>query len=182
MYVLPHYHITKQLTHFQDAERLPEGFQRIGYDADSQTYTFRAPDGTIYESSEGNRYGELYPQGQRPLLSEPEVQAHNEQLKRSNSESVKMMLPFALIAVVFLLFMLQFLGRASSGSGAGADVGHPQITCADGAHAVMIEKGDTCWKVADAHGMGVDELLGMEGNQGLDCDALEIGQWMCVPV
>lgn len=92
-----------------------------------------------------------------------------------------MMLPFALLAIVFLLFMFRFLGGAGSGSGTGADVGHPQVTCADGARAVAVEKGDTCWKIAEAHGLGVEEFLGMEGNKGLDCDALKVGQWMCVP-
>ncbi|EMD90180.1 hypothetical protein COCHEDRAFT_1178620 [Bipolaris maydis C5] len=43
-----------------DAERLPCGFERIGYDADTQTYTFRDADGTIYESEPGNRYGEMH--------------------------------------------------------------------------------------------------------------------------
>ena len=33
--------------------------QRIGYDADSQTYTFRDTDGSIWESSPGNYYGRL---------------------------------------------------------------------------------------------------------------------------
>ncbi|KAK3197763.1 hypothetical protein GRF29_216g1232542 [Pseudopithomyces chartarum] len=160
-----------------DEERLPEGFQRIGYDADTQTYTFRAPDGTIYESAEGNRYGELYPQGQRPLLSDSEVQTRNEEIKQSNRESVKMMLPFALVAIVFVLFMFRFLGSA----GSGADVGPPQINCDDGATAVTIEKGDTCWEIAQAHGVGVEELLAMKGNEGVDCDALKPGHEICVP-
>ncbi|KAF1966833.1 hypothetical protein BU23DRAFT_592916 [Bimuria novae-zelandiae CBS 107.79] len=160
-----------------DEERLPEGFQRIGYDADTQTYTFRAPDGTIYESAEGNRYGELYPQDQRPFLSQPEVEAHNAQLKKSNRESVKMMLPFALLVIVFLLAMFRFLG----GAGSGADDKPPQITCAEGARVVEIEKGDTCWAIAEAHGLGVEQLLGMEGNDGLDCDGLRPGHGICVP-
>jgi hypothetical protein len=32
---------------------------RIGYDADSQTYTFRDSKGTLYTGPEGARYGEL---------------------------------------------------------------------------------------------------------------------------
>lgn len=43
-----------------DEERLPEGFQRIGYDADSQTYTFRdTRDGSLWEGPVGVEYGEL---------------------------------------------------------------------------------------------------------------------------
>jgi len=43
-----------------DEERLPEGMTRIGYDADSQTYTYRDADGSIWEGASGNRYGQLW--------------------------------------------------------------------------------------------------------------------------
>lgn len=161
-----------------DVERLPEGFQRIGYDADTETYTFRAPDGQIYESASGERYGELYPQGQRPLLSAAEVDYNNGQLKKSNRESVKMMLPFALIAVVFLLLMFRFLGGAG---GEHADGGQIEVRCGDYATAVDVEKGQTCWVLAEAHGVSLEELLQLEGNQGVDCDHLRVGQGICVP-
>lgn len=42
-----------------DEERLPEGMTRIGYDADTETYTFRDADGSIWESAPGSRYGNL---------------------------------------------------------------------------------------------------------------------------
>ncbi|KAF2476851.1 uncharacterized protein BDR25DRAFT_300012 [Lindgomyces ingoldianus] len=78
-----------------DAERLPEGFTRIGYDADTQTYTYQDANGRTWEGEEGNRYGRLHPAGQRrPSLTPSEVASHNESLKRSNRESVRMMLPF----------------------------------------------------------------------------------------
>ncbi|KAJ4304869.1 hypothetical protein N0V90_000397 [Kalmusia sp. IMI 367209] len=160
-----------------DEERLPEGFQRIGYDADTQTYTFRSASGAVYESESGNRYGELYPQGQRPVRSAPEIEAHNAQLKKSNREAVKMMLPFALLVLVSLLLMFRFL---SGGSGANGG-GHVQVHCGEGAREVQVKKGDTCWEIGETYGVGVDELLRMEGNEGLDCDGLRIGQELCVP-
>ena len=43
----------------QDDYRLPEGMQRIGYDADTATYFFRDKDGTVWESTSGAQYGEL---------------------------------------------------------------------------------------------------------------------------
>lgn len=48
------------------SHRSPEddGMQRIGYDADTQIYTFRdAGDGTLWESEPGSRLGRLHPRG-----------------------------------------------------------------------------------------------------------------------
>lgn len=43
-----------------DEERLPEGMVRIGYDADTQTYTYQDNNnGTLWEGPEGARYGTL---------------------------------------------------------------------------------------------------------------------------
>ncbi|KAL2022537.1 hypothetical protein VTK56DRAFT_5144 [Thermocarpiscus australiensis] len=42
-----------------DEERLPEGMTRVGYDADTQTHTYRDTDGSYWESSPGSRYGTL---------------------------------------------------------------------------------------------------------------------------
>jgi hypothetical protein len=43
----------------QDDHRLPEGMRRVGYDADTQTYTYQDEDGTYWEGPEGARYGTL---------------------------------------------------------------------------------------------------------------------------
>lgn len=49
---------TRQLHQYED--RLPDGMQRIGYDADTQTYTFRDDeDGALWESEPGVRDGRL---------------------------------------------------------------------------------------------------------------------------
>ena len=43
-----------------DSDRLPEGFVRIGYDADTQVYTYRdTNDGSTWEGAPGCRYGRL---------------------------------------------------------------------------------------------------------------------------
>lgn len=150
--------------------------QRIGYDADTQTYTFRDANGTIYESEPGNRYGELWPAGRGPQRSAQQVQQHNAQIQKSNRESIKMILPFALLVLVFLLLVFRFLG----GAGAHADLG-AQAKCAQGDSSIQVVKKDTCYEIAKAHGLGVDELLGLEGNEDVDCDHLMIGQKICVP-
>lgn len=44
-----------------DEERMPDGMTRIGYDADTQTYTFRdAADGSLWKGVPGSQYGRLF--------------------------------------------------------------------------------------------------------------------------
>ena len=150
--------------------------ERIGYDADTQTYTFRDANGALYESESGNRYGELWPAGRGPQRSTSQVEYHNTQIKKSSRESIKMILPFALLVLVFLLLMFRFLG----GAGANADLGE-QAHCAEGDSSVQVAEKDTCYEIGKAHGLGVDELLGWVGNEDVDCDHLRIGQQICVP-
>ncbi|KAG6872000.1 hypothetical protein C0995_014019 [Termitomyces sp. Mi166 len=45
----------------QDSYRLPEGMKRIGYDADTQVYTFQDRDGKLYKGEPGADYGVLTP-------------------------------------------------------------------------------------------------------------------------
>lgn len=41
-------------------ERLPEGMQLVGYDADEQTYHYQDQDGSYWESEPGARYSVLH--------------------------------------------------------------------------------------------------------------------------
>ncbi|KAK4034396.1 hypothetical protein C8A01DRAFT_49205 [Parachaetomium inaequale] len=43
-----------------DEERLPEGMARVGYDADTQVYTYRDSDGSYWEGAPGVQYGKLH--------------------------------------------------------------------------------------------------------------------------
>ena len=54
-----------------DEERLPDGMTRIGYDADSQTYTYRDSDGSTWEGAPGNQYGKLFKVKTPPAASPP---------------------------------------------------------------------------------------------------------------
>lgn len=158
----------------QDEQRLPEGFERVGYDADTERYTFiERPTGKYYESAPGNRYGLLTPVGSRPA---PEaIEPMNAEVKERNKQAVRMMLPFALLVLVFLFLVFKFLYG-------GADNDVPQVQCDEGYHKIQIKKGETCWELAEAHGLGVEDLLQLEGNEDVDCDRLRIGQDVCVPV
>ncbi|KAF1834795.1 hypothetical protein BDW02DRAFT_497582 [Decorospora gaudefroyi] len=178
-----------------DAERLPDGFERTGYDADTQTYTFRDANGNLYESEPGNRYGELQrvdscsadtepahstirPDGRVPPRSFAEILGERDNaVKKDNREAVRMMLPFALLVLVFLMLVFKLLYRPET------DHGDRQVVdCAQGSHEIQIAHGDTCWEVAQRLGLGVKELLGLHGNELIDCDALRIGQGICVPM
>jgi hypothetical protein len=159
----------------QDEARLPENIRRIGYDADTETYTFEdTSTGRIYESAPGNRYGVLNPAGQ--ARDPAEVEAHNAEVKKGNKEAVRLMLPFALLVLVSLLLLFRYIN-----GGSGADR-TPQVHCGQGADSIQVKKGETCWEIAEAHGMAVADLLALEGNKGVDCDKLQVGQSVCVSV
>jgi|ERR1700722_1717794 len=56
-------------TYLQDSYRLPEGICRIGYDADTQCYTFRDYDtGQLYTGAPGEHYGVMQPVSKPPSL------------------------------------------------------------------------------------------------------------------
>ena len=90
------------------------------------------------------------------------------------------MLPFALLVLVVLLLFFKFLNSSTSSSDS-SDHGKQVVYCGEGAHAIQVKKGDTCWAIAETYRLGVDELLGMEGNAGLECGDLGLGQGVCVP-
>jgi hypothetical protein len=183
------------LTPPQDEERLPEGVERVGYDADTQTYTFLdRTTGRHYESAPGARYGVLNPVGvQNRTLYTDRLASQDyydkssigfierlrlkAQIKRDNKESLRLLLPFALLVLVLLMLLFWFV---NSGTALGTD--HPaQIQCGQGGHAVQIQKEDSCWAIAKAHGLGVEDLLKLAGNEGVDCDKLTVGSQLCVP-
>ncbi|PMD20093.1 hypothetical protein NA56DRAFT_704898 [Hyaloscypha hepaticicola] len=45
--------------HDSDEGRLPEGMQRVGYDANAQTNTYRDQDSSFWQEAPGGRYGLL---------------------------------------------------------------------------------------------------------------------------
>lgn len=91
-----------------DEARLPEGMIRIGYDADSQRYTFRDQDGSLWESAPGNRYGELRPVGYQP--SEADVEATNLAIEEDHQSALRTMLPFGILIFLVLLGVFKLVG------------------------------------------------------------------------
>ncbi|CAF3613916.1 hypothetical protein SNK03_002571 [Fusarium graminearum] len=162
-----------------DEERLPEGMQRVGYDADSQVYTFRDADGSYWESAPGNQYGHLTkvgearPEGQESesfLVTSPQ---YNEP-KMSWFTEMRPFLNFLMLIILSLLLLFWFLGHKSS-----PEERIPIPDCPEGTIAYGVKQDDTCYDIAKKAGVSVDDI--MKKNKDLDCDALMIGDRICVP-
>jgi hypothetical protein len=175
--------------------------KRIAYDADTQKYTFRDADGTLYESAPGSRYGELTPVRSSDTVDSPpaspsddtrvgrykgpahtfeEIEARHGTGDHGNGEAVRTVLPFALLVLVSMLLLFRLVNGGFGWTSAD-DADMQVLDCGQGGRQVQVERGDSCWKIASDEGLGVEELLGLEGNGGVDCDVLRIGQGICVP-
>jgi hypothetical protein len=54
-------HTMGRWSHYDtDEERLPDGMRCVGYDADTQIYSFRDRDGNLWEGAPGARYGKMW--------------------------------------------------------------------------------------------------------------------------
>lgn len=198
-----------------DEDRLPEGMARVGYDADTQVYTFRDTDGSLWEGPPGCEYGHLTKVANAPKSpshsSDVDVEAGDgsthDQPPPSYDESEAAMpflnhtaynssdrwtggggssryimakhwraelmplLNFFMILALFLAGLFWFLGWMTSSA--------HSLSCGSGAHAHQIQKGETCWGIAQMHEIDVDKLR--EANGGLNCDLLRVGAAICVP-
>ena len=143
-----------------DGDDLPSGWTRSGDDADEQRYTFRTQDETLVQGEPGSR-GAGTPAG-----------ASNSDTKEAN----RYIMPFILLVVVFMFFMVAppWTWWDSSPEGAPAD-----INCGPAAMAHTVNKGDTCYGIAHHFDTTVELLK--ELNPKMDCDKLEIGKAICVP-
>jgi hypothetical protein len=166
-----------------DEERLPAGMKRIGYDADTQTYTFRDAEGATWESVPGNQYGQLRRVATAlPSYNEEDDESSPTQpltyagLGGSNPQAswrqeMMPLLNWFLLIGLFLLLILWFISGSSSKSSIRS--------CGDEATPYKIKAGDTCWAIAEAKSISVDVLL--QENEDLDCDKLGVGDTVCVP-
>ncbi|KAI0874787.1 carbohydrate-binding module family 50 protein [Hypoxylon argillaceum] len=167
-----------------DEERLPEGMQRIGYDADTQVYTFRDAQGGTWESAPGSQYGRLSrvrDAAAPPAYAEEDDESSPSQpltygpgggAQPSWRQEMMPLLNWFLLVGLFLLVVLWFISGGSSKR-------EVVRRCAGDTAPYKIKAGDTCWAIAEARSLSVDVLL--ENNEGLDCDKLSIGETICVP-
>ncbi|KUI64023.1 hypothetical protein VM1G_10792 [Cytospora mali] len=92
-------------------------------------------------------------------------------IKRHWRAELMPLLNFFFILALFLMGLFWFLGWMAQSS-------HLSI-CDPGSHAHQIHKKETCWSIANMHGINVDKLI--EANQDINCDLLWVGATVCVP-
>ncbi|KAG5947996.1 hypothetical protein E4U59_005475 [Claviceps monticola] len=160
-----------------DEDRLPEGMSRIGYDADTQVYTFQDSDGSYWESAPGCQYGQLTRVGDGALDDAADteallVQEPPEQHKSWRAELMPL-LNFGVIVGVSLLGLFWYLHRAAASDET------PQLVCSPDQSTYVIHTGDTCWSIGKVRDLSVDDIL--RPNIGLDCQRLRVGSMICLP-
>lgn len=153
-----------------DEERLPEGMTRVGYDADTQQYTFRDADGSYWYSEEGNRFGRLHQSAEAARQSSYTGEGVPDSVR---SEDWQLMAPWMLLVMTVLLCIFWLVD-----SGEPAP---PAVECGEGMVKYAIVKGDTCWSIAKEHGMTLDDFLASVKPQIKSCSSLRPAQMICLP-
>jgi LysM repeat protein len=92
-------------------------------------------------------------------------------IRKGNNEAWRYLLPFFLLVSVFLLALFRFLGRAATPT---------PLVCAGNSVRYLVNPGDSCWAIANDHGVSVADLVRL--NQGVKCSLLQAGSEICVPV
>jgi len=158
----------------EDEHRLPDGLERVGYDADTQTYHYKDSNGGLFKGEPGARYGVIRPASPGTFhLGDPQISNEEaDNIARWAEDGPRspyryLMLWFLIIGVTLLL-VIKFMYWQSH-----------DVTCGEGQRVYQVASGDTCWKIATDAGMSLAEL--MELNLRLDCDSLQLGQGICVP-
>jgi len=172
-----------------DAERLPANMSRIGYDADTQRYQYQdSSDGSYWEGPPGSRYGSLrrvgdaaeeeteYDQADRLLAAEE----GERRLQQGEKEAWRYILPFFLLCSLFLLMVFWFVGGWGIPFLGGGGNAEKTRDCGSGWELYVVKSGDSCWEIAETHGISVEGLKVM--NAGLVCENLGLGEGVCVPL
>lgn len=158
-----------------DEERLPEGMRRVGYDSDTQVYTFQDADGSYWESAPGSQYGRLTRVGEdSPSDDQPFLASDQPQPKVSWRHEMMPLLHFALLISLTLVVLFWFLYR---GAGSGGE--KAEFKCDPGSEVYTIKARDTCWAIAEDRRISVEDILRL--NPRLVCDALAVGSKICLP-
>lgn len=158
-----------------DEERLPEGMTRVGYDADTQVYTFQDADGSYWEGVPGSQYGRLRRVGDDTSDDrEPFLVSDQSRPKTSWRHELMPLLNFGVLVGLCLLVLFWYLYY-----NAGSSENKPQVKCDLGSEVYTIRTGDTCWDIADKKSISVEEIRQL--NPNLACDALAVGSHICLP-
>ncbi|KAI0271438.1 hypothetical protein BC834DRAFT_442492 [Gloeopeniophorella convolvens] len=178
----------------EDDYRLPDGMKRVGYDADSGKYLYRNKGGSLWEGQEGAQFGELTRGPDVPTAAHDgndddveigptreggyalvagDANGTTPYPRYATGSPYRMLFPFFLIVIVVLLLVWRLV--VSPGL---TPEKYPR--CPEGSSRVTVVAGDTCWKIAKAHGCGLEALRKVNGS--LRCERLMPGDQICVPV
>ncbi|KAH7322988.1 hypothetical protein B0I35DRAFT_476883 [Stachybotrys elegans] len=164
-------------------DRLPEGMRRVGYDSDTQVYTFQAEDGSYWESAPGCEYGRLTRVGHEALTSDDDdIEASGllgTASKTSWRHDLMPLLNFGLLLGVSLLLFFWYLHWAAGSSQIRPSSAMASPRCPEGAASYIIQQGDTCWAIGQANHLDLDAI--QASNPTIDCDKLIEGAEICLP-
>jgi LysM domain len=93
--------------------------------------------------------------------------------RHPSASPYRMLFPFILIVIVVLLLVWRLIVFPGF-----APVKYSK--CPEGSTRVVVAAGDTCWRIAEAHGCGLEDLR--KANANLVCERLIPGDQICVPV
>ncbi|KIJ53805.1 carbohydrate-binding module family 50 protein [Sphaerobolus stellatus SS14] len=165
-------------TQYDEDEYRLQGLKRVGYDADTQQYTFQSVRnstqvGTVAGSNEDDLEGQELTGTSDGYQRLPTENGIAPPYPRS---AYRPLLPYALIIVVVLLFVFKYFGSWPTPPPPHQScMGSPDIT------PYTIVKGDTCWDIAQSHGIKLGDLKNETINPGLNCDNLRSGDMLCLP-
>ena len=98
--------------------------------------------------------------------------AHGHKSGWRSTSAYRAILPFFLIVAAVLLLVIRLVSSSSSSP-------PPSVNCPESTEVFIINRGNTCWDLAQAWGTTVDDILHV--NDGLNCDSLRPGQAICLP-
>lgn len=176
-----------------DEERLPEGMVRVGYDSDTQTYTFRDADGSLWEGPPGSTYGRLTQVSGPTANGTDDVESGRllddnfgprqpepwEEEKASWRQAWAPLLNFFVLVGLFLIGVIWLLYSSKGSSSKGVSRNMMKLDCRPDDLGYEIAKGDTCLGIARAQKYEISDVL--DANPGLECDKLPIGGFLCLP-
>ena len=111
--------------------------------------------------------------GRTPLISPEEAAAEEAAVAQQTRASWRMMMPFLLLVLLVPVLVFRMLPRGST----------PTIVdCGEGAQAVFVNQGDSCWSIAEEHGMSLEEFMDFNKEREVDieCETLDVGKRVCV--
>jgi LysM repeat protein len=92
-------------------------------------------------------------------LNESTTNSNKEQnIRKADNEAWRYILPFFLLVSVVLFALFRFLGSAASPT---------PLSCPENSVRYPVKVGDSCWAIANSHGVKVADLMRL--NYGMDC-------------